>query len=205
MTCDRLLTADKVDRYKASNTDAINYIWIQDQSIKLITGTTDGTTTQHTDRDGNLLYWNDATMQSMGTGVTSYPVTVYDYTELVKSAYNFEYDETTEQYVPKIQLGAGTGTGNNGKAFIYKGVSGFYIDYYSAASGELRRILLNDGGVVITPYELQSLSFYSNGFSATYSGETVSYIWQKDSYGRITALITDDDVTIPVTWNSGAM
>lgn len=203
LTCDRLMTADKVERYKNGNTGEINYIWIQDQSIKFMTGTTEGGTTQHTDRDGNPLYWSDATMRSMGTEVTSYPVTVYAYTELCKASISFKTDESG-YYIPMLTLGAGTGVGDNAKAFIYKGVTGLYLDYYSTA-GALRRIKLSDSGIVLTPYKLKSIKFYANGFSAEYDGETVSYTWTKDTSGLITKLTTPDGTEVPITWDSGNM
>lgn len=208
LTCDRLLTANKVDRYKNRDTSEINYIWIQDKSIKFMTGTVEMNeetpiTAQHTDRDGNLLYWKDADLQSMGTDVTAFPVTVYEYTEMCKASISFSKDESG-YYVPMITLGAGTGVNNNAKAFIYKGVSGLYLDYYSNG-GELRRVLLNDNGIFLTPYKLENIDFYDNGFSAKYSGETISYTWTKDSSGLITQLATADGDTIPVTWHSGNM
>jgi hypothetical protein len=115
----------------------------------------------------------------------------------------FQIEPESGNYIPMIELGAGTGTDNNGKGYIYKGTSGLYIDYYSATDGSLRRILLNDDGVVLTPYELESLDFYDNGFVAAYSGESVTMTWTKDGSGRITSLITEDSVTIPVTWHDG--
>jgi len=205
LTVDRLVSGNKVARYSASDLSDINYIWAQDQSMKLITGTTDGSTTQHKDRNGALLYWKDAEKLAMGTEPTSYPVTVYKYTELVKAEFSFAFDSASGQQVPKLTLGSGTGVGDNGKAFLYKGMDGLYIDYRSAADGSLRRIMLNDTGIYMTPYVLESLDFYSDGFSARYSGETVSYTWTKDTSGRITSLTTADNVTIPVTWNTGAM
>jgi hypothetical protein len=97
------------------------------------------------------------------------------------------------------------GEGNKGKGFVYKGLSGLYIDYYTTDTGDLRRVLLNDDGIVITPYALESMDFYNNGFSAVYAGETISMTWTKDGEGKITTLTTEEGDTIPVTWHAGDM
>lgn len=205
LTVDRLLTANKVTKYKNTDPSEINYVWIQKQTIKLMTGTTAGTTKQHTDRNGDLLYWKDATMTEMATDPTEWPVIVYDYTELCKAEFSFFMDLESGHYVPKLSLGVGTGVMDNGKAFIYKGVTGLYLDYHRSTDGALRRIILNDDGLVLSPYELQNIDFYTNGFTAKYSGEIFSYAWTKDGEGKITALTTEDNVEIPVTWHAGGM
>ena len=78
------------------------------------------------------------------------------------------------------------------------------LDYYSTA-GDLRRVLLSDDGIVLTPYALKSMDMYNNGFSAVYDADTVAMTWTLDSYGRIVSLTTTDNVTIPVTWHSEEM
>lgn len=145
LTVDRLLTANKVQRYLDGDTADINYILIQDQYIKFITGSTEGATTQHIDRDGNPLYWYNAEHTGMSTTATDYPVTVYSYTELIKAQYAF--DNTTGTYVPTIILGAGSGTANYGKAFIYKDTNGLYIDYYKSTDGTKYTIKITDDGI----------------------------------------------------------
>lgn len=145
LTVDRVVTGDNVRRYKDSDTSDINYINIRDQHIQFITGSTDGSTAQHTDRDGNLLYWNDANETGMTTTETAFPVTVYSYTELVKAKYGF--DDIDGTYVPRITLGAGSGIGDYGKTFIYKETDGFYIDYYNSADGTKYTIKITDSGI----------------------------------------------------------
>jgi hypothetical protein len=167
-------------------------------------------------RYGDLLYWNgDITAATLnadgwpeidGTRLytqkteSEWPVMVYEYIETVKLSIGFRQDPGGSGFnFPMIELGAGTGTGDNGKGFVYKGLSGLYLDYYSSVNGDLRRIILGDDGIVLTPYGLNSIDFYGNGFNAVYDGETVAYTWTKDESGRITSLITEDLVTIPVT------
>jgi hypothetical protein len=132
LTCDRLLTANKVSRYKDSDTADINFVWIQGQSIKLMTGTVvlDGATpqtTQHSDRNGNLLYWYTAEMLGMSTTATAFPVTVYQYTELCKASLSFDLVDGV--YVPRFVLGAGTGVGDNDRLVITKPADKAVIKY----------------------------------------------------------------------------
>lgn len=200
LTVDRLLTVNKVAKYKARDTSEINYIHIQDKSISFITGTTTGASEQHKDRSGNLLWWRDAEELSMGTETTAYPVTVYSYTEQIKASISYVMDTNTGFYMPKISLGIGNGNGDNAKAFIYKGTKGLCFDYYSN-SGELRSIELNDKGIAMTPYQLDSIDFTAVGFTAVYSGENISYSWEKDASGRITRLISAAGDIVPISWN----
>ena len=150
LTVDRLLTADKVQRYADGDTSDINYIWIQGQFIKFMTGATDGAAVQHTDRNGDPLYWYDAAHTGMSTTATAYPVIVFEYTEMCKLQLTFETDG--EYYVPKILLGAGDGIKEkSGKGEIYKSNGGLVINYYASNTAELRQIKLNDNGVEMTP------------------------------------------------------
>ena len=207
LTVDRLITVDKIERYKNGDTSDINYIKAQNEYIQFITGTTTGTTTQHKNRNGELLYWADATLTSMGTTVTDYPVTIYNYTEMVKTKIAFKeiaLPDNGSTVMPVFTLGAGTDIGDNAKGFIYKGLDGLYLDYYSTA-GELRRIMLGDEGITITPYDLESIDLYNNGFSAKYNGTPVAMTWTLDAGGRITKLTTVDNVVIPVTWHAEDM
>lgn len=207
LTVDRLITVDKIERYKNSDMSDVNYIKAQNEYIQFITGTTNGTTTQHKNRNGDLLYWTDVTATSMGTAVTEYPVTIYNYTEMVKTKIAFKEIDLPDDgstVMPVFTLGAGTGIGDNAKGFIYKGLDGMYLDYYSTA-GELRRITLGDEGITISPYDLESIDIYNNGFSAKYNGTPVAMTWTLDGSGRITKLTTADNVEIPVTWHAGDM
>ena len=63
--------------------------------------------------------------------------------------------------------------------------------------------MLGDAGVTITPYSLDRLDFYANGFRAVYAGENLAYTWTKDGNGRIISLTSAENVTIPVAWNGG--
>lgn len=197
LTVDRLLTGNKVQRYLDSDTSDINYILAQEQYIKFITGSTTGATTQHTDRSGNLLYWTSATHTGMGTAVTDYPVVVYAYTELVKAQYAF--DNTTGTYVPTIILGAGSGTANYGKAFIYKDTNGLYIDYYKSTDGTKYTISITDDGIDFGGFPL----FTADGTpqlwvqAATPTGAKANDVWvDTDNYSRYDVTVLTDDTTL---------
>lgn len=208
VTVDELDTSDKVKNYLNGDASANNYQRIYDQFHEFITGVTDGldeNKVQAEDRNGDPLYWTDDTNTAATTTVTVYPVYTYNYTDTAKLKLGFGDDPSGSGYlIPMIELGAGTGINNNAKGFIYKGISGLYLDYYSTA-GDLRRVLLSDDGIVLTPYALKSLDVYLNGFSAVYDADTVAMTWALDSYGRIVSLTAPDNVTIPVTWHSGDM
>lgn len=206
VTVDELDTSNSVQKYLVGDTSADNFQYIYDQYQEFITATTDGSAENKvhaTNRDGGLLYWIDDKHEAASTTVTAFPVYTYMYNKVTKMKFGFGDDPSGSGYqVPMLEIGAGTGVDNNAKGFIYKGVSGLYIDYYST-TGELRRVLLSDDGIVLTPYALKSLDFYANGFQAAYDGDTVSMTWTLDAQGIITALITPDNVTIPVTWHGG--
>lgn len=146
LTVDRLETSDKVQRYLASDTTDVNYIRAQDQYIEWVTAKTTGTSTeQPKDREGNPLYWLDADKIGVTITPTAWPVLQYVYTELTKAAFGFKL--VGDDYTPEIQLGVGTGSGDNGKSFIRKLEDGLMLDYYHSTSGSLRRLKITDGGI----------------------------------------------------------
>jgi hypothetical protein len=205
LTVDSVETSTKVQNYLAESTEDVNYIKIFGQYIQFVTASTDGSQTEQArDRHGALLYWKDEDKEAVVLDETDWPVMIYVYTEQIKAEFGFE--NTDGIYVPKITLGLGDGvTPNSAKAEIYKGQTGLEINYYRSNTGELRQIKLADDGIFITPYDLEQLDFYSNGFTAKYSGETILWNYEKDGSGRITELITEDNVVIPVNWHGGSI
>jgi hypothetical protein len=163
LTVDSIDTSDMVKRYLLPSTDPlrlapVGYFRGNDQHLDWydaqIPEPLDPGEIQVTGRSGALLYWLDA--DSIGTGITetetAYPVMRFVYNGpdgigFVKLSIYHEYDETTGYYLPKIVLGAGTGTENNAKGFIYKGATGLYFDYMHSVTGALRRIMLTDDGI----------------------------------------------------------
>jgi hypothetical protein len=163
LTVDEIDTSDMVLRYLLPSADPlrlspIGYWRGRDQFIEFfdaqIPDPLDVDEVQVTGRTGAPLYWLDA--ESIGTGITEtetdFPVMRFVYNGpdgigFVKLSIYHEYDETTGYYIPKIALGAGSGTGNNAKGFIYKGATGLYFDYMHSVTGALRRIMLTDDGI----------------------------------------------------------
>lgn len=204
LTVDQLETSNKVKKYLASDKSDVNYIRAVGQMISWITASTTGEETEQAkDRHGNLLYWKDAEKRAVTTEETEWPVTIYVYSEQVKRSIAFDTVDGKE--VPIDIFGSGTGVGDNGKGFIRKTEDAFELEYISQ-SGKSRKVRLDDFGISLTPYDLQAMNFYNNGFSVKYSGETVAMTWVKDQQGRIKQLT--DTVTgrvIPVSWHSGDM
>lgn len=145
LTVDELSTAKKLAAYLASDTSDINYIRIKDLTQEFITASTTGTDDEQAkNRSGQLLYWTDDTFEHVTTSSTEYPAMQYIYTELTKLKLFFEYNGTN--YIPKIVFGAGTGEGDNGKAFMYKDEGGLYIDYNTNTGGQFS-IWIDDDGI----------------------------------------------------------
>jgi hypothetical protein len=147
LTVDQLETSTKVQNYLNNNTNDVNYIKIFEQYIQFITASTDGSETEQVkDRKYNNLYWLDDTFKGTTTNVTDYPVLIYKYSEQIKMQILFE--SISGNYVPKIILGVGDGTGtNHSKAEVFKGLTGLEINYYKSNTGEKRSLLVDDTGV----------------------------------------------------------
>ncbi len=173
ITVDQLETGSKVRNYLNGDTSDVNYIKIKDQYLQFITASTDGLMSiQATDRNGVYLYWNDDMYTSATTDETAYPVSTYEYTELIKA--QLAFDETSN-HIPQLILGAGSGnTANSGKTFIYKATDGFYIDYRHSLTGESTIFKITDGGIDLSlfPTVTYSENVVMNG---------IPQIWVQDN------------------------
>jgi hypothetical protein len=145
------------------------------------------------DADGNQIY---AT-----TDTTDWPVTVYQYTELVKAQFAFEQESGT--YVPILTLGAGDNQGNS-KGYLYKGVDALLLQYLNSA-GDTVQISLGDDGYVDI-YQLRratemDFSGWDSGmFSETLDGGlSASYLVDFDGQGR-PIKIYDADHECDIVW-----
>lgn len=131
---------------------------------------------QVTNRAGDPVYWIDA--EHIGTGITTdvtdYPVMRYVYNGPdgignVKLKIYHEIDPVTGYATPRMVWGAGSGTGDNGKAFLQKDGDSFKISYFATGGGDLSAgtevsIDVGDDGIVMNP------SPY--GLSTTYTTDT---------------------------------
>ena len=198
----------KATKFLNSDTSDVNYINIHDETISFITATVGSGTEQLTDGD-RVFYWTDETHTQMTSEkTTDYPVTVYKYTELTKASIAFTsitLPDGTSSVMPVLTLGAGTGSGDSGKSFIYKAADGLYLDYHSQTDGKIKRAAFTDAGVFISPYQFTALDVYTNGFIANYAGDRVSMKWTTDGNGRITSLTDASGSTTTVTWHGTEM
>lgn len=163
LTVDRLSTSKRVRLYNLRDTRDDNYVEVQDNYIRFVTGTpiedsqNPGTylTEQATNRYGQALYWaeepysisaqgypldEDGNQIYATTDATNWPVMVYQYTELVKAQFAFEQQSGT--YVPILTLGAGDENGRD-KGYLLKGEHELTIRYLTGA-GEYTDIRLSD-------------------------------------------------------------
>ena len=161
ITVDQLDTSDKVQKYLVNDITDDNYQLIYDQWHKFKTASTTGTSViQARNRKNELLYWADNTHKSASTEVTDYPVLTFVYeAEQTKMKIGFETDPSgeTSYYIPVVEMGAGTGTGNNGKGYIYKGADGLYIQYVHSTTGAIFTIKITDDGIDFS--DLPSVTF----------------------------------------------
>jgi hypothetical protein len=160
------LTVDKVrtdyiraEKYLYSDTTPIDYIRIYDDVIQLITGTVHLSGTPPTpdeeqlNDNGRYFYWTDTSYSSMTFAKnTGLPVYVYKYDEQVKLEIAFKpYNNNgTIIKLPIITIGAGSGTGNKGKAFIYKHATGLSVEYCQddySSTDTFMRIEMTDSGI----------------------------------------------------------
>lgn len=209
LTVDKLRTDyTKAQKYLKGDKGDVNYIYIHDETISFITAATDGSASEQLVDGDRKFYWEDDTHAQMTSEkVTDYPVMVYKYAELVKMQIAFTtitLPDGTSSVMPVVTLGAGTGSGDSGKAFLYKATDGLYMDYH-AADGKTKRAALTDAGVFISPYQFTALDVYTNGFIANYAGDKVSMKWTTDASGRITSLTDASGSVTTVTWHDTAM
>lgn len=214
LTVDRLSTSKKVRLYNLRNTADDNFLEIQDNYQRLITGTVifengQPLTEQATNRHGQGLYWQrePVSINAQGypldengvqiyasTEVTDWPVTVYQYTELTKAELAFQQESGT--YVPMLIMGAGDPNGRT-KGILHKAADGFDITFEDSNGNEQGLRMLSAGYMDLyglrKPTELDFSGWQSGYFSEELDGQqTASWLVDFDSQGR-PILFTDGD------------
>lgn len=129
---------DTTSYYKLTGISGTGYVYYDVYTI----GGVGTNYEQAKNRDGSLLYWTDDTHVAAATEETAYPVYVYLYNELVKMEQSFETDGT--DYVPKITLGAGSSSGDEGKGIIWKDADGLTLSYLAAGEADPTLITMTD-------------------------------------------------------------
>lgn len=171
LTVDRLSTSRRVRLYNLRNTGDDNFLEIQDNYLRLITGTViydsgSPLTEQATNRYGNPLYWSeipysinaqgypldadgnqiyattDTPTPGEGETLDQYKVMVYQYTELTKAELAFQQESGT--YVPMLIMGAGDNNGRT-KGILHKSANSFDIGFVDTAGNDMG-IHMNSAG-----------------------------------------------------------
>jgi len=147
LTVDSIDTSIKIQRYKDSNTDVVEYWRGYGNRIEFITAFAlePTSTIQARSRDDELLYWADETREAVTLQPNTYPVMQYEYLDKVTLAIQHFIDEATGYTYPKITFGAGFGLADPdiGKGFIYKDSDEFVLEY-KKAGGEYVGFRFND-------------------------------------------------------------
>lgn len=144
------LTANRISTLSAANVGAFsNYIKVENQDVKWVTGKASGSGTPKTLPDGRQLYWVDASKTGrMTTEVTSYPVMVYTMEEKTKMLWSFE--GSGDEAIPFVAMGYGDGAGANSGKFIMKKPNGSMdMRYYASNTSAERAIAFLDLGLNI--------------------------------------------------------
>lgn len=206
LTVDQLDTSAKVKNYLLKVTDylasiaEVNYIKIYEQNIEFRTGkvkTDEGGTPleeQAVDRFDKKLYWVDDTYKAVQYEANDKPVMVYQYDELVKMHITFDLDPLTNEYEPKITLGAGVGNEtypDRGKAFIHKDSEGLLLKYIRSDGEEVYLRLGENGaeGNVGKDVEVTGIDFTLGGMDVAYADEQVhNWEFTYDTDGRISLM-----------------
>jgi len=223
LTVDRLSTSRRVRLYNLRNTADDNYLEIQDNYLRLITGsviTSGGVaqTEQATNRFGRPLYWQKipdhinsagypedennvqiyATTEEPivpeGGSLNDYKVMVYQYAELVKAEFSFFNESGT--YVPKLVMGAGDNNGRT-KGILHKAADGFDITFEDSNGNEQGLRMLSAGYMDLyglrKPTELDFSGWNSGYFSEELDGQQTAS-WLVDFDSQgRPILITDGD------------
>lgn len=150
LTVDKLRTDYKrAQKYLDGDTSPIDYISIHDEQIDFISATTDGRETEQLTVGGRKFFWtNDKRTQMTSEKDTGLPVTVYRYRELKKTAFAFNplpLEDGGMSTMPVLTFGAGTGTGDNGKATLTKRENQMDFEYRTQ-TGEICGVYLRDDG-----------------------------------------------------------
>ena len=174
LTVDRLSTSRRVRLYNLHNTGDDNFLEIQDNYLRLITGTvkydpndpTMPLTEQATNRHGNPLYWSEIpySINAQGYPEDEYGNQIYATTDIPTPGEGetidqykvmvYQYTELTKSelaffneygtYVPMLIMGAGDQNGRT-KGILHKAADGFDITFEDT-TGESLGLKMNSAG-----------------------------------------------------------
>ncbi|RPK28794.1 phage tail spike protein [Paenibacillus xylanexedens] len=126
-----------------------DYVRIEGNSVKWITGRVTGTGSQKQLSDGRKLYWTTSEQMGLMTvEETAWPVMVYNMEEKIKRETTFEGSGDAAQPVEKIGTGDG-GANDRAKMVNTKYNGGYKQEYKASNTARLRSIDLADDGILI--------------------------------------------------------
>ena len=139
----------KILNRKYELTTDVRYRKIYEDRIELWIATTDGSQQEpYMNTNDELLYWTDATQTEMTTvpSDTTEPIYVYIYDEVIKWEQGTEIVDGT--YIPYQLEGAGDDVlPLSGKTKHWKGLDGYYIEYYKLSTGEPVTLKIGENGI----------------------------------------------------------
>ena len=140
----------RAQNWLMGSTAQLDYIDVHDETLEMISATTDGSETVQLSRDGQRYYWTDETRTRMtAEESTPFPVYVYRYTELTKLSISFRTVDTPdgELVMPVITMGAGDGEGNS-IGYLFKDRTALRLRCV-ASGGRLHELALGDSGAYL--------------------------------------------------------
>ncbi|WP_091014525.1 phage tail protein [Paenibacillus amylolyticus] len=130
-----------------------DYVRIEGNSVKWITGRVTGVGSQKQLSDGRKLYWTTSEQMGLMTvEETAWPVMIYDMEEKIKRETTFEGSGDAAQPVEKIGTGDG-GANDRAKMVNTKYNGGYKQEYKASNTGRERSIDYKDDGVYIISAE----------------------------------------------------
>ena len=225
---DKFTTSRRIVRYLAGDTADDNFIRIQEQHLEFVTGQvvrgSNGTpsTVQATNPAGDPLYWpvnvknlsrgaDGYPRNAQGgrifttTSVTSYPVTVYVYSEQVKRAILFAQNPESGIYEPRDTFGAGNAQGYN-RGYLDKTAGGLELQYVTPDGNSIGIQMGAAGYVDITglrrPEELDFSALSSGIIREKIEGQSASVTTsvEFDSEGRPVRMTDSSGFSTVIHW-----
>ena len=215
---DQLSTSRRIRKYILSDTSDDNYLLVQNNYLRMITGTVTGgsQTVQATNLNGRLLYWQKEPVGHNADGYptddrgnqiyattkpTNWPVMTYVYTETVKGSVALQ--NSSGVYVPEITLGAGDGNGNS-RGFIWKDTDNLNIQLTNSEGDPVSIVLGDDGYVDVDKFrratEMDFSGWAMGYFTEDLDGDvSVGYLVDFDEFGR-PVRIYDQTHTCDIVW-----
>lgn len=212
-------TSKRIARYLAGDQSMDGFVRADGDSLSFVSAVTNGTTQQATNAVGQKLYWKrnpvggelgkdglpyiNGVLIPTTTEVTSWPVTVYKYTETVQKCIKFI--ETDDGLIPVDMIGAADSSGN-GQAWLYKRTDGVALDYKTEDGQYVSAQLGNDGYIDLIglrkPMQLDFSDWDNGYFTENLDGiiDPVTFSVTFDENGRPTMIVDETGHETNILW-----